>query len=243
MKIQHFVIVVTIMLGSFLKAQDQLHFGNFSMSYTPPEGFVRYDDTQTDLAEMAKAAVPSSNALLGAYVDKANALGAKGGKPVTHMPYFMCQIIRQYAIAGLKGKKPEEIIATLSKQSDEILSIAKLEDLSAIRRAIEEKAKPRVNGINLLAPQLTSVGLLERGTQHVTFLLMGNASAEIEGVVTKYNLIATMTVEIVNGIPIFLYVYDDDDGSSLEGTKIKALTSRIRKGITQSKPNNTDPTR
>jgi hypothetical protein len=103
-------------------------------------------------------------------------------------------------------------------------------EVEAIRKRIQAAASARTPGIITNTPTASPIGILDRDSTHITILMAGVSSNTYQGKTENINVLTTMTVLNIGGIPMFVYVYDIYDNPSALA-KIKLLTQQIVSSI------------
>ena len=209
-------------------------FENLKFQFAPPADFIRTDDTKTDLAEATKAAVPATNHLFAAYVNRSNLLGREGGAAPTAIPYFLIQTMKAAVTGvGIRGFSTRDQIKKITAMTPgQYENVVDPKTIDQLRNAVSEKSKPQLGqDFKVAKVGMTPIGVVSKSDTHVTILISGSAEYQQNGITAVGKVVGTMTTLEINSLPIMLYVYDLDDDTKARVKSVIQLTETIRKGI------------
>ena len=232
--IQYSIIATFITINGYAQTVNE-KYGKLDIKIKIPNDYIRIDKSDTDFAQIMKAGVPKTNHLFAGYASKSSLLGRTGGVPQSPYPYFMVQTMKAAALNGVPKELMEKLLLNIETSGGSFIKTIDSVKAAEIRARIGRAAEARAGGeVKLFKPIVIPAGVLSKSQNHVTTLAFGKFKALSKDSNVNIDVVMTMSVIDVDGLPVFLFVYAKDQGDKQSVSKVAALTKEVRGGISSA---------
>ena len=228
------------MLAAFITINanaETIHekYGKLDINIKIPKDYIRIDNSDTDVAQIIKAGVPKTNYLFAGLANKSSLLGKTGGVPQSLYPYILVQTMKAAAINGVSADLMRKLRLSYETSGGDFIETIDSVKASEIRTRIGRAAEARAGSeVKILKPIIVPAGVISKSKNHATILAFGKVKALSKNTNVEIDVVATMTLIEVDGLPVFLYVYAKDKGDKQSVNKVAALTQKVRSGISSA---------